>query len=231
MNEGQEQPIPPKRIIKTGFEMLRKEGKYEDPEAYDYIIDKFLGRNKLAKDLINCLQKHLPITQNEIKVLDEASGTGALSLELAKRGYKTYTTDISQDMMSKLQTKAKEQGVNITSLLANSNNKLPFENGSFSAVVTASANRYITDLDTFLSETYRVLNKDGYFVWPILGTDIIPWKINSGLKQPTSSFALAKQMEKHGFTVQTDSIGSLFRNTLKGVPVYAIPTYSIGQKK
>jgi len=230
MNEAQEHAISTKRIIKTGFEMLRKTGEYKDPEAYDYIVDKFLGRSKLAEDLINCLQKRLPV-QQEIKVLDEAAGTGALSLELAKRGYKTYATDISQDMMGKLQAKAKERGVNISPVLANSNNKLPFEDSSFAAIVTASANRYITDLDTFLRETHRVLNKGGYFVWPILGADIIPWKRNSGLDQPTLSFSLAKQMEKHGFTVQTDMIGSLFRNTLKGVPAYAIPTYLIGQKK
>jgi len=225
-----EQHISPQRIIKTGFEMLRKTGAYEDPQAYDFIVDKFLGRSKLAKDLTDCLQKHVPVNQSGIKILDEASGTGAISLELAKRGYETYAADISQDMISQLQVKAKGQNLSVKTALADSNKTLPYADGSFSAVVSASANRYITDLDTFLNEVNRVLDPGGYFIWPILGADIIPWKRNAGLNQPTFSRNLAKEMKKHGFKVKTDMVGSLFRNTLHGVPPYAIPTYLIAQK-
>lgn len=225
-----EQNISPQRTIKTGFELLRKTGKYEDPQAYDFVVDKFLGRSKLARDMADCLQKHVPVKKSGIKILDEASGTGAISLELARRGYNTYATDISQDMMSQLQTKAKDQNLSIETALADSNKTLPYTDNSFSAVVSASANRYITDLDTFLNEVNRVLETGGYFIWPILGADIIPWKRNAGLNQPTLSFSLAKEMEKHGFKVKTDVIGSFMRNTLKGVPAYAIPTYLIAQK-
>ena len=219
--------ISPQRIIRTTIDLLRKTGKYKDPEAYDYVVDKFLGRSKLVVDLVSYLEKHI---SKKAKVLDLAAGTGALSLELAKKGYQTYTTDISQDMMEKLQTKAKKQELKIISSVANLNDKLPFKNNNFSAIITSSANRYITNMDTFLSEVYRVLEKGGYFIWPILGSDVISWKINSGLKQPTLSLTLAKEMKRHGFMVKTDAVKSIFRNTLKGVPPYAIPTYLIGKK-
>jgi len=225
-----EQSISPQRIFRAGVSMLRKEGQYKDPQAYDFVVDKFLGRSKLAADMADCLQKYVPCGLGETKVLDEASGTGAISLNLASRGYKTFASDISQEMIVQLQSKATEKGVSIESALANSNTTLPYKDRSFSAVVTASANRYITDLDTFLREVNRVLDVGGYFIWPILGADIIPWKRNAGLNQPTLSHNLAKEMEKHGFKVKTDMVGSLFRNTLNGVPAYAIPTYLIGQK-
>jgi ubiquinone/menaquinone biosynthesis C-methylase UbiE len=215
------------RVIKVIVDLLRKKGKYNDPEAYDWVVDKYLGRSKLAQDLGKLLEK---LIVKKGVILDLAAGTGVLSLELAKRGYHVYAADISYNMINKLQTEAKRQSLKIFSLQLDLNTKLPFENNSFSAVVTSSANRYIRDVDHFLSEIYRILQKNGYFIWPILITDIIPWKINYGLKQPTLSFSLVNKMKKHGFIVEKDTVKSILRNTLNSVPVYAIPTYLIGKK-
>lgn len=224
-----EQNISLQRQINVGLNLIKKDGVYDDTQAYDYVVDKYLGRTKLAIDIVDQLEKNIQNNPNA-RILDEASGTGAISLELARRGFKTVSTDISDEMLNKLKSKSDEEGLKIITAIANSNQNLPFADNSFSAVLTASANRYITDMDVFLDEVNRVLTPGGIFIWPILGADIIPWKINSGVEQPTLSHNLAKKMEDHGFNVKSDTIGSMFRNSLKGVPIYAIPTYLVGQK-
>lgn len=225
-----EQKVSLQRQINVGLNLIKKEGVYDDTQAYDYVVDKYLGRTKLAIDIVDQLAKNIQNNPNA-RVLDEASGTGAISLELARRGYQTVSTDISSEMLNKLKSKSEAEGLDIITSIANSNQNLPFADNSFSAVLTASANRYITDIDVFLGEVNRVLTPDGIFIWPVLGADIIPWKINAGVTQPTLSHNLAKEMENHGFKVKKDMIGSMFRNSLNGVPAYAIPTYLIGQKK
>lgn len=230
-NKPEGQRIYIRRIINTLIEMMRRKGEYTDPVAYDYIVNRFLGREKLAGDLVDCLQKYLPEAKSGIKVLDEASGTGAVSLRLAEEGYDTYATDISPKMLSELETKAKTRGLHVTARLADLNETLPYPDNSFSAVVTASANRYITALDTFLGEVHRVLSPEGYFIWPIFGGEAVTWKASAGFSQPTQAFTLAREMERHGFKVETDAISSFFRNTLRGIPPFVIPTYLIGQKQ
>lgn len=233
MSEGESQPSI-RRLAKAGLNMLRTSGHdaYQDPEAYDHFVNKYLGRDKLVKDLADQIQKLVAIEKGTApKILDEAAGTGALTLELAKRGYDISATDISSDMLTRLQEKTVVNGVTIATALADLNGELPYPDNNFDVVTTASSNRYITDLNVFLDEAHRVLRENGFLVWTVLPADIIPWKRHAGFKQPTFSFSLAKEMEKHGFkNVKKNTIGPLIRNIGRRVPAHAIPTYLIGQK-
>ena len=99
-----------RQILRMGRQLFYKSGKnaYDDPKTYDFIVEKFLGRKKIAKDIVNIIQKHVPKDKNAV-ILDEAAGTGVVSLELARRGYKVTATDISLEMLTELKVKASNQ--------------------------------------------------------------------------------------------------------------------------
>ena len=224
-----------KRLVQMGLKFFYKSGKgsYKDPEAYDYIVEKLLGRKKIAQDLVDTIQKLVPLVdkQKPPKILDLATGTGVISLELAKRGYNTHATDISKDMIALLLKKALNSSKLISLNEVDLNDKLPYLNNHFSVITTAHANRYITNMDNFLNEVYRVLQVDGYFVWVLVASEIIPWKRNLGILQPTTCYSLKKHMISHGFkNIQQRVLKVFIRQTLKGVPFYTIPAYLIGQK-
>jgi len=109
---------------------------------------------------------------NPKTILDIATGTGDLAISLTKTSAsKIVGLDISDGMLSVGRKKIDKLNLNqqIEMVLADSE-KIPFEDASFDAITVAFGVRNFENLETGLSEIYRVLKPGGTFV--VLETSI-----------------------------------------------------------
>jgi len=103
---------------------------------------------------------------NPETILDIATGTGDLAINLTKTSAsKIVGLDISDGMLSVGRKKIDKLNLNhqIEMVLADSE-KIPFEDASFDAITVAFGVRNFENLETGLSEIYRVLKPGGIFV-------------------------------------------------------------------
>lgn len=105
-------------------------------------------------------------------ILDIATGTGDLAIQLAKtKAPKIIGVDISEGMMAVGRKKiAKLELDNQIELIYGDSENLPFEDDSFDAITVAFGIRNFEDLNKGLSEILRVLKPNGIFV--ILETSV-----------------------------------------------------------
>ena len=106
------------------------------------------------------------------RILDIATGTGDLAINLAKtNAQEIIGLDISDGMLEIGRKKIAERQLSnkIQMLLADSEN-MPFEDNSFDAITVAFGVRNFENLEKGLSEILRVLKPDGIFV--ILETSV-----------------------------------------------------------
>ena len=103
------------------------------------------------------LLSQLSLTAGD-RVLDMATGTGALALRLAGRdGLRVTAADITRPML--LQTAARSDGrVGLVECTAEA---APFAGGAFDAVIFSYLLRYVADVPATLSELARALKPGG----------------------------------------------------------------------
>ena len=106
------------------------------------------------------------IENNPKKILDIATGTADFAIIAAKyTNAKITGIDISEKMLSIGNEKIKKNKLSNRILLKLADaEKLPFKNNSFQAITAGFGVRNFQNIDTGLSEMYRVLDKDGVVV-------------------------------------------------------------------
>ena len=117
-------------------------------------IDK-LWRRKTAKIVAKSQPKN---------ILDLATGTADLAIELAKRNPQAHIigVDISEKMLDIGKTKIIKQNLESQiELQLGDAAALPFENNSFNAVTVAFGVRNFEDLERGLTEIHRILKPNG----------------------------------------------------------------------
>ncbi len=100
------------------------------------------------------------------RVLDVATGTGDLALELARRvapGGEVIASDFSQEMLGRARLKGAEAPVPLTFEWANAM-QLPYADGEFAAATVGFGARNFSDLDRGLREMTRVVRPGGTVV-------------------------------------------------------------------
>src|ERR1700749_1836724 len=76
-------------------------------------------------------------------ILDLATGTGWTSRVIARRGAKVIGVDLGQDLVATASERAKDEGLDIASRVADAE-KLPFADGEFDAVVSTCGVMFAT---------------------------------------------------------------------------------------
>jgi demethylmenaquinone methyltransferase/2-methoxy-6-polyprenyl-1,4-benzoquinol methylase len=96
------------------------------------------------------------------RVLDVATGTGDLALEVLRQrpGAQVVGIDVAPEMLDLAQQKAAGFQVDVA-LMVGDALRLPFADGAFDAVVTAFALRNVTDIPGAFSEMARVTGAGG----------------------------------------------------------------------
>jgi ubiquinone/menaquinone biosynthesis C-methylase UbiE len=90
--------------------------------------------------------------------LEVGAGTGEISRALLERGLRVTATDISPNMVARIQNK-----MHIEALVCDAET-LPFADASFDTVVAAEVIYYLDHPEVFLREAFRVLRPGGRLV-------------------------------------------------------------------
>jgi len=208
-----------------------KKDAYENPILYEGFTNLVYGREKVADDICSLFGKYLPAEPDfKTTILEEASGPGVLAIKLARNGYRVIATDIEPKALERIEEKNQEN-LPIYPVSADINNVIPIRDNCVDGAIIVSANRYIEDIDMFLSEIRRVLKPNGIFIWPFNFAGSLLWKIKSGANLPTSQRSIVSVLESKNFEVLSkDKVPRIKRDTESKIPFYAIPTYLISKK-
>jgi demethylmenaquinone methyltransferase/2-methoxy-6-polyprenyl-1,4-benzoquinol methylase len=115
------------------------------------------------------------------RVLDVATGTGDLALELARRvgpQGAVVASDFSEEMLARAQAKAAAAAAPVTVEWGNAL-ELPYADGEFAAATVGFGARNFSDLDRGLSEMARVVRPGGR---------VVVLEITTPTRPPLSSF-------------------------------------------
>jgi demethylmenaquinone methyltransferase/2-methoxy-6-polyprenyl-1,4-benzoquinol methylase len=115
------------------------------------------------------------------RVLDVATGTGDLALELAARvapGGEVIASDFSEQMLSRARSKSRGAPVPVTFQWANAM-ELPYGDGEFAAATVGFGARNFSDLDRGLREMARVVRGGG---------SVVVLEITTPTRPPLSTF-------------------------------------------
>ena len=140
------------------------------------------------------------IEKNNVKhndVLEMACGTGNISIDMAKRGYKVTAFDISEDMLSVASNKAAVQGANIQFLYQDMTNIKIGKDFGIILCLCDSVN-YITetsDLANLFKWVYSHLKDNGIFIFDI-----------------NSSYKLKNIIGNNTFTYNKDDLAYIWDN-------------------
>ncbi|MDB2606564.1 bifunctional demethylmenaquinone methyltransferase/2-methoxy-6-polyprenyl-1,4-benzoquinol methylase UbiE [Zobellia sp.] len=160
-------------------------------------------------------------------VLDIATGTGDLAINLVETGAKKIVgLDISPGMLEVGKKKvAQKQLDNTIEMVVGDSENLPFETNSFDAVTVAFGVRNFETLEKGLTEIYRVLAPGGTFV--VLETSVptkTPFKqgYNIYIKYMLPAIGKLFSKDKSAYTYLSESAsvfphGNAFNNILRKI--------------
>ena len=148
--------------------MAKKEGvrKLFDNIAPDYDkLNHILSLN-IDKGWRKKAVRKLVDTQEPLKVLDVACGTGDFTIEIAQKvakGSEVIGVDISEGMMAVGREKIKKAGVSAELFVADCED-LPYSDNTFDRISVGFGVRNFEHLELGLSQMYRVLTPGGKLV-------------------------------------------------------------------
>ncbi len=202
---------------------------YKDAQAYEALVRTFWGRGLLGRHIADLFEVNVPVHDAHPYILDLGAGTGIISRELYKRGYKVCAGDINETVLEHIRL----QNQHIERVICDFNKPLPFAANSFDGVTSVWANRYIKKdgLYVMLDEVKRVLKPGGVFLWPIFPADTVMWKMKNGVGQITSAKTLAGIMRENGFASAEQLDDLFYRNMFSmKLPPHTVPVYIIARK-
>lgn len=146
-------------------------GKKEQvTKMFDTISGNYDGLNRVISFGIDIKWRKRVVSivsQNKpSKILDIATGTGDLAINMATTGAKEIIgLDISPGMLEVGKKKIEDKKLgNIIKMVVGDSENLPFEDNTFDAITVAFGVRNFEDLKKGLAEIYRVLKPGGTFV-------------------------------------------------------------------
>ena len=150
--------------------------KEQVTKMFDAISKEYDGLNRVISFGIDVKWRNKVVEivgkTNPDSILDIATGTGDLAINLAKtEASKIIGFDISEGMLDVGRKKIEKLQLNNTiEMVLGDSEKMPFEDNSFDAITVAFGVRNFENLEKGLTEIYRVLKTGGVFV--ILETSI-----------------------------------------------------------
>ncbi|MFV8280066.1 bifunctional demethylmenaquinone methyltransferase/2-methoxy-6-polyprenyl-1,4-benzoquinol methylase UbiE [Christiangramia marina] len=215
-----------KKVTPYKDSQLTKKKQVE--QMFDNISDNYDGLNRVISMGTDVSWRKKVVAAvaatNPDSILDIATGTGDLAIQMANTGASRIVgLDLSDGMLSVGRKKiaAKELDVEIEMIQGDSEN-LPFEADSFDAITVAFGVRNFENLELGLSEIFRVLKPDGIFV--VLETSVptrFPfkqgYKIYSSMILPAIGKLFSKDKDAYSYLSESAAsfpYGKEFNNIL-----------------
>lgn len=221
-----------KHFIESFLDIARSDpNAYKDPVKYDFVVKTLYGRQKVADDVTSLFLQEVPISPKRTPViLEQACGSGILTLTLARQGYRVVSTDLEVNALQVLERKNPDR-LAVSPISSDMNYSFPIASESFDAAVVLSANRYIQNKTLFAREVCRVLKPNGVLIWPAGIFGLFLRNFGAKLEPFLSTKEIARTVQTVGLEVTNiDIFSSIRRNLSRGVPPYSIPTYVIAKK-
>jgi len=215
-----------KKVTPYKDSQLTKKKQVE--QMFDNISDNYDGLNRVISMGTDVSWRKKVVAAvaatNPDSILDIATGTGDLAIQMANTGAtRIVGLDLSDGMLSVGRKKiaAKELDVEIEMIQGDSEN-LPFEADSFDAITVAFGVRNFENLELGLSEIFRVLKPGGIFV--VLETSVptrFPfkqgYKIYSSMILPAIGKLFSKDKDAYSYLSESAAsfpYGKEFNNIL-----------------
>jgi ubiquinone/menaquinone biosynthesis C-methylase UbiE len=146
----------------------------------------------------------LSLTGNE-KIIDLGAGAGTYTIPLAnKTSERVVAIDIEDEMLGKLEERAKEENIRNIDRMKNRIESLSFPDGFFHRAVAAFVLTEVDGVGRTIREIKRVLAEDGQLLvldWEEVDTDDGP-----PMDQRIDSSRMVQFMEKEGFRTEVGHI-------------------------
>lgn len=205
--------------------------KAQVTQMFDTISGSYDGLNRVIsfgidikwrRRVVNIVKAARPAT-----VLDIATGTGDLAINLVESGAKAITgLDISPGMLEVGKKKVSQKKLDSTiEMVVGDSENLPFSDHSFDAVTVAFGVRNFENLEKGLAEIYRVLAPGGTFV--VLETSVptrTPFKQGYSLYTrhvlPLIGKLFSKDRSAYAYLSESASVfphGEAFNNILRKI--------------
>ena len=157
---------------KTTVKPYTQEGskKEQVTNMFDNIAPKYDFLNRFLSVGVDTIWRKKAISQlnnNHQYILDVATGTADVAIEISKRLKPTHITgmDISSEMIKYGQSKVDKAQLNeVIKLEVGDSENLRYEDAQFDAVTAAFGVRNFGNLEKGLKEMHRVLRQDGKIV-------------------------------------------------------------------
>lgn len=169
----------------------------------------------------------LVATQNPKSILDIATGTGDLAIQMAPiKAERIVGLDLSEGMLKVGRKKITDKNLDDRiEMIQGDSEALPFDDNTFDAITVAFGVRNFETLEKGLSEIYRVLKPGGIFV--VLETSVptkFPfkqgYKFYSGYVLPLIGKAFSKDKDAYSYLSESAAsfpYGENFNNILKKI--------------
>ena len=217
----------PKKI--TPYKNSSMSKKQQVAKMFDTISNEYDGLNRVISFGIDIKWRNKVVEiirlQNPDSILDIATGTGDLAINLTKTNAKKIIgLDISEGMLNIGREKINLKQLNHTiDMVVGDSENLPFENDSFDAITVAFGVRNFETLEKGLSEILRVLKPGGIFV--ILETSVptkFPFRqgyfVHTKIFLPLIGKLFSKDKQAYGYLSTSAAkfpYGEAFNNILK----------------
>jgi demethylmenaquinone methyltransferase / 2-methoxy-6-polyprenyl-1,4-benzoquinol methylase len=139
-------------------------------DRYDF-LNHFLSFNsdvRWRKKVVKAIKKLTFTSQiplNQLDILDVATGTGDMAIELSKLNPRSVIgVDIALEMLQIAGKKAEQKGLTALSFLSGDSEALDFPDQKFDFVTVAFGVRNYEDLEQGISEMKRVLKTGGFLL-------------------------------------------------------------------
>lgn len=133
------------------------------------------------------------------KVLDIGCGTGNITIPLSKKGYSMTGMDLSEPMLKEAEEKCQAQKQKIDWIRRDITEELPFEEGTFDAVIsTFDVFSHLIDpedLQFLLQNIKDILSEDGILIFDI-----------------QTPYKLREYLGDHTFTLHSDDVDYIWEN-------------------
>ncbi|MBK8015205.1 MAG: class I SAM-dependent methyltransferase [Deltaproteobacteria bacterium] len=136
--------------------------RYWERHAWRY--DLSLG--PLGKPLPRMLELVAEAVKGRERILEVAAGTGLVTPVLARAGGEVVATDYAAAMVDRLRDKVAAAGLLNVDCRQADIYDLPFEGGTFDAVVAANVLHLVPDLEGALAALTKMLRPDGVLIAP-----------------------------------------------------------------